>query len=274
MAFYRIILLLFLASSLQAMQTPGPKYKPFSLIGCASLAAFKNKITDEIISLVQQLPEELQFKAGVWWILHCKDHTVQEKNIIIDYLKKLDLSHTAFEHLLLCSQYLNDASQTQKITCNDCIARHASTNKSTMLYAALENGFYVFAKLLLKYGASPHRGSWHTNNAPLHIAVFTGNTQCIYQLLKAGADINAYNNEGNTPLHEAVNLSIFPEQFNEQLNVIQFLRQHGAQTIKNIYNQFPKDIFLQNGEFYSDAQKEQMLALLETANSNNNSNNN
>ncbi len=41
-----------------------------------------------------------------------------------------------------------------------------------------------------------------TGDTPLHKEVLHGFTECVDVLLKAGANVNVQNNTGNTPLHK------------------------------------------------------------------------
>lgn len=59
-------------------------------------------------------------------------------------------------------------------------------------------------------------------NTPLHTASMAGNVDCVRLLLEAGADVNAQNMDGSTPLHHA----FYCENLNEQ--VVELLCKHGA----------------------------------------------
>ena len=53
---------------------------------------------------------------------------------------------------------------------------------------------------LLKAGADPNVWSWPDNNQPIHRAVAAGNLDVIRALVSAGAKVDAYDGNGETPL--------------------------------------------------------------------------
>lgn len=67
----------------------------------------------------------------------------------------------------------------------------------TPLYYAAENGHLEVVKLLLENGAN--------GVAQLHYAIQNKSIQTINTLLTSGIDINAYDDEGRTPLYTAIN---------------------------------------------------------------------
>jgi len=54
---------------------------------------------------------------------------------------------------------------------------------------------------LLEDGADVNQADWDRGNTPVHWACAGGNLDCIELLLEYGADINAQNKHGRTPLH-------------------------------------------------------------------------
>ncbi|HXD75565.1 MAG TPA: ankyrin repeat domain-containing protein [Vicinamibacterales bacterium] len=58
-------------------------------------------------------------------------------------------------------------------------------------------------KLLIKAGADPNVWSWPDNSPPIHKAVSLGNLDVIKALAAAGAQLDAIDNDGNTPLQIA-----------------------------------------------------------------------
>lgn len=76
---------------------------------------------------------------------------------------------------------------------------------STPLSHAVENGHLELVKLLLEKGANPAlKDQWH--HQALHRAVHgQGNKEIIALLLSRGADVNAVNTTGETPLFQARN---------------------------------------------------------------------
>ena len=59
-------------------------------------------------------------------------------------------------------------------------------------------------KTLIAAGADPNVWSWPDNSPPIHKAVAVGNIEVIKALAAAGAKLDAYDNDGNTPLDIAV----------------------------------------------------------------------
>ncbi len=90
------------------------------------------------------------------------------------------------------------------------------------------------AKLLLEHGAdlnAKNEGGW----TPLHLAALNGRVDIVASLLEHGADPNVQDKFGRTPLHLAA--------LNGHVDVVRLLLEHGADpTVKNKDGDTPLDI--------------------------------
>lgn len=89
------------------------------------------------------------------------------------------------------------------------------------LYKAVEVDRFEKVKEILQTDPTLITGKDHDEFSVLHGAVMTENTEMIGFLLDQGADINALNDEGITPLH----IALYP-------NVVTYLLNHGAEINK------------------------------------------
>lgn len=108
--------------------------------------------------------------------------------------------------------------------------------------------------ILVAHGAKPEAVSAYENNTLIHDAASMGNTYIMRQALKAGVDINAIDEHGNTALHYAVS--------NLHLKASQFIINHGGElstTIQNKEDKLPiamvKDFWKQNEKYHEAIEK-------------------
>ncbi len=74
------------------------------------------------------------------------------------------------------------------------------TNGMTALMYAAKNGNLTALKTLIEHAADPERVSTATNKTALHFAAETAHCEAIQALVDAGANTNAQDSLGNTPL--------------------------------------------------------------------------
>ena len=72
------------------------------------------------------------------------------------------------------------------------------------LFLAVTNNQEIMVRLLLQYGASPNQQRIYSGHTALHWSILHKHVAIAQLLLDWGADINCPDNNGNTPLHLAV----------------------------------------------------------------------
>lgn len=92
----------------------------------------------------------------------------------------------------------------------------------------------------LNLGANPNIMSSFSDNTALHYAAYNGNLIMGKSLIAYGANTNAKNTDGRTPLHIARRLLVTQEDCGKCVDFIDLLLNHGAQlSIKNKSGNFP-----------------------------------
>ncbi|XP_067674787.1 ankyrin repeat, PH and SEC7 domain containing protein secG-like [Haliotis asinina] len=94
-------------------------------------------------------------------------------------------------------------------------------NNCTPLLLASTEGFSHVVKLLCQANCNPNIANDSVKKTPLHILSFKGHSDCISDLLLAGADINLLDSEFHTPLWYAVS--------NWRLEVVKLLLKANSQ---------------------------------------------
>jgi uncharacterized protein len=92
-------------------------------------------------------------------------------------------------------------------------------NGETPLDYAIQRNPPETADLLRKHGGK--KSEWFKAEESIHIAAKIGHLEAVRQHLAAGADVNAIDHEGNTPLHHAV--------YKDQTEIIRLLIDKGAE---------------------------------------------
>jgi len=80
---------------------------------------------------------------------------------------------------------------------------------------------------LLEHGADTDAQAHTEHSTPLHVASYHGGFKVVQLLLERGANINARNEEGHTPLHRVL-LDLDDDFGAEYFDAIQLLLEHGA----------------------------------------------
>jgi serine/threonine protein kinase len=118
-------------------------------------------------------------------------------------------------------------------------------SKNKELLEASEKGDVEEVKKLLKEGANLNARNivgW----TPLHLAVQNGHIEVVKLLIEKGANVNAKDNIGDTPLHDAADKG--------HIEVVRLLLEHGADpNIKNYEGKTAMDLAREKG--YSDIVK-------------------
>lgn len=99
---------------------------------------------------------------------------------------------------------------------------------NTPLHLAAKHGHTGTAKMLIEKGAEIESEKHTERETPLHLATQYGRPETVRMLLKKKANINAQDYLGNTPLHNALDVSPSNPDYQNYRNVLNLLIKSGA----------------------------------------------
>jgi hypothetical protein len=106
---------------------------------------------------------------------------------------------------------------------------HTTKTNSTPLRSACYNGNIEMARYLIDNGADVHIAK-ENNDTNLAVSVYRKHLEmATYLVEKLGCDVNLCDNDGRSPLYDAVNCG--------SLELAQFLLDHGARNFRAVYDQ-------------------------------------
>lgn len=119
---------------------------------------------------------------------------------------------------------------TKAIDINHCLY----PTRATLLHSASWRGFLKCVKFLINAGADVNAKDWY-GLTPLHYVCSESSLACAMVLVEANANVNAPTNSGRTPLHYACKTS-----HRDGADIVQLLLAAGADaTIKDKYGRLP-----------------------------------
>ncbi|CAG5083560.1 Similar to FPV218: Putative ankyrin repeat protein FPV218 (Fowlpox virus (strain NVSL)) [Cotesia congregata] len=128
----------------------------------------------------------------------------------LDYVKKLVAAGADVNQIIwVCTTYERDSEKF-----NDESSHHRYYDEYTPLEFAVNLNTYEIAEFLISQGAEVHRKDGNGgdyDDSPIHIAASCDNVEMLKLLIKHGADVNAGNNLGLTPLMKAAADDYNPE---------------------------------------------------------------
>ena len=131
-------------------------------------------------------------------------------------------------------EYLLKTGKNSQETLNEALVELCSSYE----YRHNETERKNLAKLLLAQGAQVNNHAGYLGATPLHEASTLGSFELVKLFVEKGADVNAMNEQKDTPLRRAVE--------GDHIEIVKFLLQHGANKTINQEHDDPNDPY--NGE--------------------------
>ena len=157
----------------------------------------------------------------------------------------------------------SDDTEVATLLIELAIERGVDISRSTALHSAVSSSGAEVVAMLIDHGAQPQRkGGWHEDTPLHHLADYGGKdvSEIFTMLIERGADIDATDKDGNTPLHRAA-LAVEYGTYNPfSAEVAAMLIQHGADIhAKNKSGETPLHIVAKDWKY---AGSERVAAML------------
>lgn len=183
----------------------------------------------------------------------------------VPMIKKVDDCDTDIEFLNVCTacrkklrnDELNTVRDVYKIT---DVNQKVGPNNETLLHAAILYKQNLFAKELIKRGADIEARTT-SNIRPLMSAAIANNVSLLKKLMVSGAEVNAFDKEGNTALIAGI--------IAKNAEIVENLLKHPEINLKHSNNEGKKAIDLAVGNSENDRDIKTRLEAAETQATNN-----
>ncbi len=143
---------------------------------------------------------------------------------------------------ILTAIYQKDLQALEQFTPEDLNLTDQDGRTPLMHSVLAENADSILVRLLVQHGADVNAADFDQKWTPLHFAARDHKEEIVRVLLEAGANVDAIDSFGNTPLWRAVMTA------SSNLAVIKELIKHGADPYKkNNHGIAPIDIARQSG---------------------------
>mmetsp|Transcript_6714 Transcript_6714/g.8776 ORF Transcript_6714/g.8776 Transcript_6714/m.8776 type:complete len:582 (-) Transcript_6714:1574-3319(-) len=161
-------------------------------------------------------------------ILACEENNLEcAKQLLATGKVNVDLETTEGNTALHHAVKSANVELVRLLLCNKANVDKANNNGLRPLHWAVQNPSQSreVIELLLQYGADPNSVSLNELLTPLHIAAVLCNEDVVRVLIEAGANVNAADRDGDTPLHNAAGKT---ENGQDRIPIIKNLLSAGA----------------------------------------------